>query len=339
MSRVSYFQRFSQRENHATNNTLLVLRYFYQSSPFKIERVLASLLDTAQLSIGLIFSQQITGSASVPDALIFQESLRIFVETKRGGNLDSGQIRRHLESIGEHQGGPLRSEGTVLIGLTKEPIAESGRKTLSAEAASHGITFAAVTFSQVVDALRAECDDLAHELSPIVEDYEAYLADEELLEERNQLLVVVPCGASIAENVRFGLYYEPPSRPCKRNFRFFGIYKRKTVANVGMVQAIAVASWNGEKVSFTEESGKLTRDHKERIKSTVNATPYYDLKNNPTRYYLMDSFTPTDARKMSAGGIRGLRYLDLSKLIATYKPCQDYTTAQLATALNGTTWE
>jgi hypothetical protein len=52
MSRVSYFQRFSQRENHATNNTLLMLRQFYESSPFKIERVLNSLTDE-DLPIGL----------------------------------------------------------------------------------------------------------------------------------------------------------------------------------------------------------------------------------------------------------------------------------------------
>ena len=42
MSRVSHFQRFSQPENHATNDTLLLLRYFYQSSPFKIQSVLTS---------------------------------------------------------------------------------------------------------------------------------------------------------------------------------------------------------------------------------------------------------------------------------------------------------
>lgn len=60
MSRVSYFQRFSQRENHATNNTLLLLRHLYQSSPFKIGRVLTSLVE-AELSIGLMFEQQIRG--------------------------------------------------------------------------------------------------------------------------------------------------------------------------------------------------------------------------------------------------------------------------------------
>ena len=80
MSRVSHFQRFSQPENHATNNTLLLLRYFYQSSPFKIQSVLTSLLD-AELSIGLTFEQQIRGDASVPDALITQEPMRIFIET------------------------------------------------------------------------------------------------------------------------------------------------------------------------------------------------------------------------------------------------------------------
>ena len=77
MSQVSYFQRFSQPENHATNNTLLVLRYFYQSSPFKIQRALTSLLE-ADLSIGLSFQQQVRGGASVPDALIMQEPLHIY---------------------------------------------------------------------------------------------------------------------------------------------------------------------------------------------------------------------------------------------------------------------
>jgi hypothetical protein len=95
LSRISHFQRFSQRENHTTNNTLLLLRYFYESDPFKLQNVLSSILET-DLSIGLEFEQQIRGDASIPDALITQEPMRIFIETKRGGELDSEQIRRHL---------------------------------------------------------------------------------------------------------------------------------------------------------------------------------------------------------------------------------------------------
>lgn len=338
MSRVSYFQRFSQPENHATNNTLLLLRYFYQSSPFKIQRLLTSLIET-DLSIGLTFEQQTKGSASVPDALISQEPLRIFIETKRGGELDSDQIRRHFKSVGEHQGKTDHSDGTVLIGLTKEPIAESARKSLTAEAASRGIRFAVVTFSQIVVELKAQCADFERELLSIVEDYESYLAEENLLEERNQWLVVFPCGTSIAENVRFGLYYEPPSRPCKRNYRFIGVYNRKTVAYVGTVEAIVVASWADENVSFTVEAGKSTPEQTERIKNVVEATSYYDLKGNPLRYYLVDSFIQTNAKKTSPGGIMGLRYLDLSKMISSYLPRKDYTSTDLAAALHGSTWE
>lgn len=336
MSRVSHFQRFSQPENHATNNTLLVLRYFYQSSPFKIERVLSALLET-ELSIGLTFEQQIRGDASVPDALIAQQSMRIFIETKRGGFLDADQIRRHLQSIAGHTQG--RSEGTILIGLTKEPIAESERQALAGEAASQGVTFAAVTFSQIVEALRAQCAEYEDELLSIVDDYDGYLAEEGLLEERNQWLVIFPCGTSIAENVRFGIYYEPPSRRCKRNYRFIGAYAQKTIAYVGTVEAITIASCEGGEFTFVEESGTLDDDRRKRIINTIEQTPYYDLKANPHRYYLVDSFVPTNARKVSSGGIMGMRYLDLPKLAPAYNPRKNYSSAELAALLRTATWE
>ncbi len=338
LSRVSHFQRFSQPENHASNNTLLLLRYFYQSSPFKMESVLTSLLE-ADLSIGLTFEQQIKGDASVPDALITQEPMRIFIETKRVGDLDSDQIRRHFKSIAQHPAGTSRGHGTILIGLTKEPIAESDRKVLAADAALQGITFAAVTFSQIVEALRAQCADFERELLSIVEDYESYLAEGRLLEERNQWLVIFPCGTSITENARFGLYYEPPSRPCKRNYRFIAVYNRKTVAYVGTVDAIAVASTCDGVISFTEEAGQLTDAHKKRITSAIEETSYYDLKAETHRFYVVDSFVSTDAKKTSAGGIMGLRYLDLSKVVPAYNPRKDYTSEELAAALRGATWE
>jgi hypothetical protein len=49
--------------------------------------------------------------------------------------------------------GTGRGDGIVLIGLTKEPIAESDRKSLTATAAFEGTAFTAVTFSRIVDAL------------------------------------------------------------------------------------------------------------------------------------------------------------------------------------------
>lgn len=336
MSRVSHFQRFSQPENHATNNTLLVLRHLYQASPYKIQRVLNSLL-VADLSIGLAFEQQIKGKSSVPDALITQAPMRIFIETKRGGSIDKDQIKRHFETITPENA--TAGSGDYLIALTKDPIAEDERKALAAEGATKHITFTSVTFSQIVEALRAQCAEFEPDLLAIVEDYEGYLADQGLLESRNQWLVVFPCGTSITENAKFGLYYEPPSRPSKRNYRFIGVYNLKAVAYVGMVEAIAIVSHVQGACVFTTEAGTLTDAHKERIRNVIETTSYYDLTDDALRYYIVDKFVVTNARKTSPGGIMGLRYLDLSAMIPTYQARKDYTSAELAEALKDATWE
>lgn len=332
MSSVSYFQRFSHPENHATNNTMLMLRYIYQSSPLKLQSALTSLVGTGQLVIGPTFEQQVRGGASVPDALIAQQPMRVFVEAKRGGRLDADQIRRHLADIARAAG----SRGDILVGLTKESIAEPDRDALRGEASALGVAFEAVTFSQVVEALRAQCADFERELLAIVDDYESYCSAEGLLEERDHRLAVFPCGVSVAENARFGLYYEPVSRPSKRN-RFIGAYTRKTVAYVGTVEAVAVTSYQSG--AFVEEAGRLTDAHRERIREAIEGTAYYDLTQGSYRFYLVDEFVRTDARKTSPGGIMGMRYLDLSKMVPAYDPRRSYTTEELAAALGGTTWE
>lgn len=48
-----------------------------------------------------------------------------------------------------------------------------------------------------------------------MEDYKDYLGGEGLLDERNRLLPIFPCGASFPENERFHLYYEPQAGPVR----------------------------------------------------------------------------------------------------------------------------
>jgi hypothetical protein len=207
---------------------------------------------------------------------------------------------------------------TVLLGLTKDPIGDSIRNELTKKAATRGIRFATATFSQIAEELRGQCADFDQELLSIVGDYEEFIETETLLEVGNRWLVVFPCGVSIAENKRFDLYYEPPSRPCKHSYRFIGVYDQKSVRYVGAVEAIATVTFTNGKASFVVEAGHLTDAHRTRILGAVEETPYYNLKGNPHRYYLVDSFVPTDARKISAGGIWGMRYLDLTKIISGY---------------------
>lgn len=330
MSRVSYFQRFSQRENHATNNTLLIFRHFYQASPYKLQRVLSALVDT-ELSVGLAFEQQIRGEQSVPDALIVQEPLRIFIETKRGEALDTNQIRRHIETIVSRHPDAGHS---ILLGLTREPLLQAHADEIQSVSAGRGVLFAAITFSQIVETLRAQCAEFERELIESVEDYEQYLAEEHLLEARNQRLAIVPCGQSFAENKRFALYYEPPTRPRKTN-AFLGIYTRKQVSLVGRVEAIAVCSYQDGNVRIdATELGNVTDDQVNRIKGVIEATQYYDLTET-TRFYLVDSFAETTLRKISPGGAMH-RYLDLPQIIGPgFDPRKNYTTSELALLLHG----
>ena len=162
MSRVSFFQRFKQAENHATNNAMLVLRYFYEYSSKKIERIINSLLDIDSV-VGLSFDQQIRSSHSMSDALILQQPLRIFFETKRGGTIDLEQIRRHFISMSASGS----TSGDILVALTKDSVSIEHTKALAAEGLSRSIRFAVITFSDLLDASRSQCADSEPELGPV----------------------------------------------------------------------------------------------------------------------------------------------------------------------------
>lgn len=312
MSRVSYFQRFSQRENHATNNTLLVLRYLYQAAPYKLEKVLGDLVEGSP-TIGLTFDQQVKGSHSVPDALIVQKPLRIYIETKLGGGLWRDQIERHIASIMSET---VTGGETYLIGLTKSPIGEADRNALTEYAKERGVQFRAVTFSQIANSLREACADYEPGLIAIVEDYRSYLESESLLDDRGRWIAVFPCGTSYPDNERLRLYYEATDRPSKNSCRLIGIYTRKTISLIGEPAAIIACTYESGAVNVEEvERGEPTPERMDRIKQAFEDTDYYDLKSSTMRFYLVDTWSHTALRKHTPGGIMGLRYIDLPQYV------------------------
>ncbi|PRY91001.1 hypothetical protein [Donghicola tyrosinivorans] len=82
MTAISHFQTYSQRENHVTNNTMLMLRHVYRTSPILLENVLQALLENADIEIGPRFKQQSVAGHSVPDAVLSQFALHIYVDAK-----------------------------------------------------------------------------------------------------------------------------------------------------------------------------------------------------------------------------------------------------------------
>lgn len=310
MSRVSYFQTFSQRENHVTNNTLLLLRYVYQSSQFKLESLLSELFESAP-SLGLHFDQQIRESYSVPDAVMSQDRFRIYIETKLGAGLWRDQIERHARGIGQE-----KHEATYLIGLTRSPIADAEQDALKQACKDHHVIFASVTFSDVLAAARSVCAEHEVNLASIIDDYETFLASVGLLDDRWKRLAAVACGTSYQENETFRLYYEGADRRSKDSCRFLGIYRNKTVSLIGAPRAVLICRYENDGVVVEKaESGTASADDLDRIKKVIESTGYYDLKNGSLRFYLVDEWAPCEIRKASPGGIRAVRYIDLTDYV------------------------
>jgi len=340
MARVSYFQKYTQRENHVTNNTLLMLRHFYRSSPDKMSALLNAIFEE-EMPIGLNFQQQVGDIHSTPDALITQEPLNIYVEAKLHGGLWDDQIRRHLDSIAAHQ----HPQGAaILVGLTCDPPSSDEIEAVKKDATSKGgIQFFSVTYGNLVRELKKICAEYEQELAEIVGDYQEFLESEKLIANSAGSLVAVPCGTSWKENIEYNIYYEPPSRRRKFNCPFMGIYHSKLISHVGKIRAAAVCRIEDRQLTVEAgkaEYGELSADDQNRIKEMIDNTEYYDLANGePHRYYVIDRFYETRLQKTSYGGMRGHRYFDLADLIPGFAATPETTAAEVAEQLRGKEFE
>lgn len=311
MAEISYFQRFSQRENHVTNNTMLLLKHVYSLGPLRLARVLSTLMDIGvdDLNLGPTFRQQVRANHSVPDAAILQPALEIWVETKLGDDLGDDQIRAHLAHAGKTDR-PLGAR--FLVGLTRQPISAARLAHFQGLAHEAKVNFVATTFDQIVEAVRGELRPHETETSAILDDYVAFLGGEDLLLTDDRTLAIFPCGTSEAENVEFGMYYEPASRPRKRSV-FVGVYARKAVRHIGRVEAVIIADPVDGEMVFSAEVGQLTSARTAQVQAMIAATPYYDLKDQTTRFYVTSGMQPTCIEKTTPNGIMGFRYLNIAE--------------------------
>ena len=337
MSEISYFQRYSQRENHVTNNTMLMLRHVYQRSPRLIEDVLRGLLEDDEVEIGPRFEQQVGESHSIPDAAITQRSLHVYVEAKRGDSLDDDQIARHVQSIAD-KGHPKGS--SFLVGLTKgaERSADVDRRRVQALEA--GVAFASTTYREILDVLGAVCEGDA-DLEEILADYAAFVATEGLLPDQDRRLVAMLAGQSYDENIAHGIYFEPAGRNAKwLQARYLGLYRQKCIGHVGRIVAAVVCRDTDDGVVADDvEFGSLDDDMRGRIRSVIDAATYYaGFADDPHRYYIVDKFTQTAVRKVSPGGMMGHRYFDIGDLARGKKVPSDSSGEVVAEAIDGATY-
>lgn len=82
--KIHYFQRYHQKENVETANTMLLFNRLYTYSPNKFYSFLKTFLpDNAEVEMGIDLQKK--SKNSVPDAVISQPSFKIVIETKLNG--------------------------------------------------------------------------------------------------------------------------------------------------------------------------------------------------------------------------------------------------------------
>lgn len=126
--KIHYFQRYQQKENVATANTMLLLSRLYQYSPDKFFRFLKAESDAFEPEV--TFTLQEKNESSVPDATITQESFKVVVETKRSDKFDLNQLVNHLAAFDDQK-------YKRLVTLAPIPMSESMKKLVEAEISKH----------------------------------------------------------------------------------------------------------------------------------------------------------------------------------------------------------
>jgi hypothetical protein len=175
---------------------LLLLHRLYNYNRFRFEKFLSKLLREAAteaggaLELGLQIRQQVGTGTSIVDGYLYQDSLRIAIEAKRGADsFRFDQLNRHLSGFTQSSGGFL-----ILLSPERAQIENSDWANIAAEAYAKNVILVPVTFEDVITAARECLNDYDEEMHALLSDYEDFCSDEELLPVDRWTLFVPPCG-------------------------------------------------------------------------------------------------------------------------------------------------
>jgi hypothetical protein len=307
MPRVHYFQRYSQRENVVTNNTLLLFSRIYAFSPARLESLLSMLLGDTEVNVGPTFQQQIRVKGSVPDAKITQPSFSLVIETKVDALVRPEQLKGHLNAFGdEDQKFLMLIQPAPLTGKKRSEI-EQSLKVLNPT-----VSFCATTFDEIIKGCEDIIQDYETDVRELIDDYRDYCAGEGLLPTAANTMRVVVAGATYEENFKYSLYYCPAERSFQPH-AYLGLYHDKTVVGIGKLSAIAEVEISGGQVRVIDSTGTITDDDKRRI---LEATDYARLNHGwdltyDHRFFLVERFVKTHFAKESKYPLQGVKYFDL----------------------------
>lgn len=334
MSKIHYFQRYSQKENWITNSTLLLLNRLYITDIFKFREFFLNILSSHQIApdFGVTFEQQIKHSNSTPDGFIRQKSIQILIETKLHDHYSIQQLTNHLDAFDEHV------EEKILLGLSaskpNKKIAEQIYNEIKSNKKFHGIKFACTTYKTICESFTNVLTDTDYQLKSIIDDYYSLCFEENLIDSTESIMLTVTAGTSLEENLNFNIYYDPANRNNNLGFKYLGLYHNKSVIAVGELEKIVECYFINNELHI-KNNVSISHSEKKRIIDIIQGTEYYDIAEDH-KFYLVKKFHQTDFKKSSYGPMRGKQYFNLNDFFGDKIP---ESCDQIALLLQQKTWE
>lgn len=337
MAVLNQFQQYSQGENTVTNNVLLMFSNLYEINPKYYEDFIRGLTeDTEQYEVTPRFLQQVNNKGNgIIDGHIQIKPSKIIIETKLHGLERVDKLIKYVDSFDAN-------EYKLLFHLSTNKYPESDidkiEKKLIEFKELGKIKFYSLTYQDLVDQLKelANSYPYEHYLQRLNEHFENYCIVMGLMHKSNHILRAMACGQSYDLNIKHEFYFDLASRGYS-DFNYLGIYKWKTVSQIGHVENMIEADWDNA-TGLTVKSSKfpITKTQEDRlilaIKDSINEG--WEIQTNH-RFFLLKDFCQTNFQKTSPGGIFRVRFFNLENLIKPFPA----TIQLVADKLKTMTWE
>lgn len=327
MSKIHYFQRYSQPENAATNNTLQLISKICEYSSYKASELFSDIFSEA-LYVGLQIEQQKKFSDSIPDAYIMQQGFKIVVEAKIDTAVSDSQIYNHAKCLSG-------DAGKFILLITKIKTSREQEQRIRDKLASNNISFASITYKDLCEKVKKLFNDYEEEILHIVEDYELYCSEVNLIDQSEHMMRIVPCGDSYILNQKYAIYYTPKDRGYSKH-TYLGIYKEKSVNTFFKIDSIIQMNFEDEAFTKVTLEGRDTDDYNSRIKDIIVEAKKVCGHNigNGHIFFCGIQTHATNYRKISPGGIMGARMHNMKERIGEFTTCED-----LAEKMKNVTWK
>lgn len=315
--KIHYFQRYHEKENVATANTMLLFSRLYSYSSGKFFRFLKSEFFSDSFEPEIVFNLQEKSEDSIPDATITQESFKIVVETKMSDWFYLDQLVRHLKSFKDEKYKVMITLAPELMKIEKKNEFEEHLRKYNATQ-TYPVMHINTTFEKIIDAIKDVIDDRDYEMQEVLDDYLNYCYKDKLIivSDSWKRMRVQLAGTTFDFNVNENLYYDSIDRGFSAH-DYLGLYKEKSVRTIGKIIAIITAVSTEDGLVYNAELGEITEERKQQIARAIVDGKNYGYILDNTRYFFIDKFYETDFKKITPRAPMGSRVFDLTQILET----------------------